>query len=233
MAGGIRGRRHNEDRAQRHALMPVPLLDLIVLGIVVISALLATVRGFTREILAIASWCAAAVAALMLHPALLPYVKEHISNPTIALVVAIAAIFLVTLIIVSFITVQLSDLVLDSRIGALDRSLGFLFGAARGFLICAVAFLFFNWLVTPDMQPEWAREAKTRGILQSTGDSLMALLPDDPETAILQRLKRVKPEGETGEPPAEAVPEQRTQQTPGSYEQSDKQGIRALAGGNN
>jgi membrane protein required for colicin V production len=33
--------------------MPVSILDLVVLGVVVISALLAAVRGFTREVLAI------------------------------------------------------------------------------------------------------------------------------------------------------------------------------------
>src|SRR4249919_1539380 len=103
--------------------LPVALLDLIVLGVVVVSALLAAVRGFTREVLAIASWGIAAVAALLLHPQLVPIVKEHIANPTIALVASIASIFLVTLIVVSFITVRLSDLVLDSRIGALDRTL--------------------------------------------------------------------------------------------------------------
>ena len=46
-----------------------------------------------------------------------------------------AAVFFVTLIIVSLFTVRLSDAILDSKIGALDRSLGFVFGAARGFLL--------------------------------------------------------------------------------------------------
>ena len=42
---------------------PVSVLDLIVIGIVLLSALLASVRGFTREVLAIASWVIAAFAA--------------------------------------------------------------------------------------------------------------------------------------------------------------------------
>ena len=180
--------------------MPVALLDLIVIGVVLLSALLAAVRGFTREVLAIASWIAAAVAALFLHAQVLPYVKPHIAHPTIALVVAIAAVFLVTLIIVSFITVQLSDLVLDSRIGAVDRSLGFIFGAARGFLICVVGFLFFNWLVKPDQQPDWVQQARTRPLLQTTGDRLVAMLPDDPESTILQKLRRPSQDGDADVP---------------------------------
>ncbi|MFC7398933.1 CvpA family protein [Chelatococcus sp. GCM10030263] len=209
--------------------MPVALLDLIVLGVVLLSALLAAVRGFTREVLAIVSWIAAAVAALLLHPHLLPYVKTHIANPTIALVVTIAAIFLVTLIIVSFITVQLSDFVLDSRIGAVDRSLGFLFGAARGFLICVVGFIFFNWLVKTDMQPDWVLQARTRPLLQSTGDSLIAMLPDDPESTILQKFRQPSGDGGTDAPadsdtapqtppPADAAPapQRRTQAPAGT-----------------
>lgn len=170
--------------------MPFSLLDLIVLGVVLISALLAAVRGFTREVLAIASWVIAAVAALMLHPQLLPIVKQHIGNPTVALAVSIAAIFLITLLIVSFITVRLSDLVLDSRIGAVDRTLGFAFGAARGLLVCIIAYIFFNWLVPEKMQPEWARSATIKPFLQSSGDKLMAMLPEDPEGLISKYRNR-------------------------------------------
>src|SRR5689334_14304240 len=68
--------------------MPVTLLDLIVIGVMLISALLAMVRGFTREVLSIAAWVAAAVAALFLHPYLLVYVDDYIKNPTVAQLVA-------------------------------------------------------------------------------------------------------------------------------------------------
>ena len=112
--------------------MPVTLLDLVVIGVVLVSALLAAVRGLTREVLAIASWAAAAIVAWIFHPQLLPFAQQHIPNKTVALVVVIAGLFLATLIIVSLITARISDFVLDSRIGALDRTLGFVFGAGRG-----------------------------------------------------------------------------------------------------
>ena len=47
--------------------MPVTILDLVVIGVVLISALLAAVRGFTREVLAIASWVVAGIVALMFY----------------------------------------------------------------------------------------------------------------------------------------------------------------------
>lgn len=170
--------------------MPVSIFDLVVLGVVFISAILAAVRGFTREVLAIGAWVAAALAALFFHPQLLPVVREHITNPTIALVVAIASIFLVTLLVVSFLTVRLSDLVLDSRIGALDRSLGFLFGAARGVLICVIGYQFFAWLVPEKMQPEWAKTARTRQVLENAGQGLMAMLPENLDRTISDLRKR-------------------------------------------
>ncbi len=44
-------------------------------------------------------------------------------------------VFLIALIVISFITMKIADFIIDSRIGALDRTLGFLFGAARGILL--------------------------------------------------------------------------------------------------
>ena len=84
--------------------MPFTVLDLVVLGIVAVSALLAAVRGVTREVLAIVAWVAAAAVAWTLYPMLLPTVKQHVSSDTVALVASIAAIFLGTLIVVSLIT---------------------------------------------------------------------------------------------------------------------------------
>jgi membrane protein required for colicin V production len=105
-------------------------------------------------------------------------------------------VFVGTLIVVSIITVRISDMILDSRIGALDRTLGFLFGLARGLLIVVVAYQFFSWLVPDKQRPDWVTGAKSRVVLQGTGDWLMSLLPDDPENTILKRFKKNKPDEE-------------------------------------
>ncbi|VFU07744.1 Colicin V synthesis protein [Methylocella tundrae] len=166
-------------------------LDLGLIVVILISAFLAMLRGFTREVLAIASWGAAALAAVYLHPLVLPYVKPYIAKDVIALAVSAAGVFFVTLIVVSLITIKFSDAILDSKVGALDRSLGFVFGAVRGLLLCVIAFIFFNWLVPEKTQPEWVRTARMRPLLQVTGDQLMAMLPDDPE-GLLAKLKQPK-----------------------------------------
>jgi membrane protein required for colicin V production len=173
-------------------------LDLGLIVVVLISAFLAMLRGFTREVLAIASWGAAALAAIYLYPLALPYVKPYIAKDVIALAVAAAAVFFVTLIAVSLITIKLSDAILDSRVGAVDRSLGFLFGAVRGLLLCVIAFVFFNWLVPAQTQPGWVKTARMKPLLQATGDRLMAILPDDPE-GLLNKLKKPKSAGASEE----------------------------------
>src|SRR5271166_4883347 len=159
-------------------------LDLAVIAIVLVSALLSMLRGFSREVLAIGSWAAAAAAAYYFYPLVLPYATPYIHKEIVAQAVSAAAVFFVTLIVVSLFTVRLSDAILDSKIGALDRSLGFLFGAARGFLLGVIAFSIFNWLVAEKQQPEWVRTAKTRPALTESADKIIAMLPEDAANTI-------------------------------------------------
>lgn len=176
-----------------------------------ISGLLAMVRGFMREVFAIASWVIAAVVTLYAYPHALPYAKQYIAQDTIAMAVSVGGVFLLTLLIVSIITVRISDAILDSRIGALDRTLGFLFGLARGFLIMVVAFLFFNWLAQNEQgQPEWIRDARSRVVLQKAGDWLISVLPEDPEKLIREIRGPKDTEQEATEPPPEPVAPQQS-----------------------
>ena len=180
--------------------MPITLLDIVLIGVMLVSGLLAMVRGFMREVLSITAWVLAAAATLYSYAKLLPLAKQYFNNDIVAAVAVIGGVFLLTLLIVSILTVRISDMVLDSRVGALDRTLGFLFGLARGLVIVVVAFMFFNWLVPDRSQPEWVRTAKSKVVLTGTGQWLMSMLPEDPETTILKRLKKPKPE-DTENPP--------------------------------
>ena len=198
--------------------MPVTLLDIILIGVMLISALLAMIRGFMREVLSIAAWLIAALATLYAFSKVMPSAKSYFNNDIVAYAVVLGGTFLATLLIVSVITVRFSDMVLDSRVGALDRTMGFLFGLARGLIIVVVAFLFFVWLVPDRSQPDWVRSAKSRVVLQGTGDWLMSMLPEDLDATISKRFKKAKPEED--EPPQ---PGQRSQLDPprsglGSYE---------------
>ena len=212
--------------------MPITWLDFVLLGVMLISGLLAMIRGFMREILSITAWAAAAIATLLLYNKLLPIAKANISSDIIATVAVIAGVFLITLLVVSIITVRISDMILDSRIGALDRTLGFLFGLARGLIIVVVAFLFFAWLVPANKQPDGVRNAKSRMVLENTGEWLQALLPQDMENYLSQWFKR-RPKGDEQEPP-DAPPDQRSDlrspssQPAGTYPRADRTDMQQL-----
>ncbi|MBB6469994.1 CvpA family protein [Aminobacter carboxidus] len=188
--------------------MPITLLDGILVGFTLVSAMLAMVRGFSREVLSVASWAAAAAAAFFFYKPVVPYVQPYIDNEKIAMAAAAGIVFIIALIIVTIVTMKIADFIIDSRIGALDRTLGFLYGAARGILVVAVGLLFFNWLVGPNA-PAWVSEAKSRPLLESIGTSIENLLPEDPENSILKKLNPQggEPEAGTATPPAEAPAE--------------------------
>src|SRR5665213_3638624 len=174
--------------------MPITLLEILLLVVMLISGLLAMIRGFMREILSIGAWAIAAVVTLYTFSKALPIAQGYFSSNTVATGITVGSIFLITLMLVSILTVRISDLILDSRVGALDRTLGFLFGLGRGLLIVVVAYLFFDWLVPDRSKPEWVLNAKSKVLIKSTGDWLKGMLPEDPESTILKRLKRPKPE---------------------------------------
>ncbi|WP_417684094.1 CvpA family protein [Roseibium sp.] len=204
--------------------MPITLLDGILLVIMLISAVLAMIRGFVREVLSIASWVAAAIAAFLLYKHVLPYAQQYISHELVAMGASAAAVFIVTLLVVSYITMRISDFILDSRIGALDRTLGFVFGAVRGLLLVVVAMMFFNWFVQPQQQPNWVLQAKSRPILISVGERLVAVLPEDPERAIMDKLRQSENSSPAG---AEGESEE------AGYSASERQGLEQLTTGGN
>jgi membrane protein required for colicin V production len=226
--------------------MPITLLDLVLLIVMLVSALLAMIRGFIREVLSIAAWAVAAIVTALFYSKLLPVAKSFFNNDIVANAAVVAGLFLGTLLLASILTVRISDMILDSRVGALDRTLGFIFGLGRGLVIVVVAFLFFAWLVPERSQPDWVRNAKSRVVLQSTGDWLMTMLPDDPESTILKKLKRPKPDEQD---PPDAAPDKRTENgTPATaasaanpaassrtdttgYDRTDRSGMRQLIEG--
>jgi membrane protein required for colicin V production len=211
--------------------MPITLLDIIVLAVMLLSGLLAMIRGFMREILSIAAWGAAALTTLYAFPKLLPTAKTYFNNDTIAMIAVVAGVFLGTLLVATIITSRISDMVLDSRIGALDRTLGFLFGLGRGLLIVVVAFLFFAWLVPDKQQPDWVRSAKSLSVLQSSGAWLQSLLPDDPESTILKRFKKNKPDDEQTDAAPELHSTASTASSDGGYGKGERDGLRKLIEG--
>jgi membrane protein required for colicin V production len=184
--------------------MPTPI-DAIVLIVLLVSGLLAMVRGLMREVLSIAAWLIAALAALLAsNSKMVAWAQDFLKNDIAAKLAVALGVFAITLIVVSMITTKLSDMVLDSKIGALDRTLGFLFGIARGLLITAVCLIFYEFFVQDKQRGEWVTQAKSLVVLENTGKALMAALPEDLAESIFKILSKkatVDEDADSGSPP--------------------------------
>lgn len=156
--------------------------------LVLISAILATARGLTREILSLATWAGSAAIAIYMWQYQPQIAEGFIADKNVAAAATIIVSFLISLIVLHLITMRLADFVVDSRIGPLDRTLGFVFGVARGILIAVVVVIFGQWLLGPNLPP-WASESKSMPLLQQVGDSLISILPEDLEKQITDVLE--------------------------------------------
>src|SRR3954471_11887923 len=116
---------------------PMNWVDLVVLGVIALSGLLAFMRGLVREVLGVGAWIIAAFVASPygVFPYIAPWVRQQISDQTIADAVAMGAVFLIVLIVLSFVASAISSAVQGVGLGGLDRTLGLVFGLARGALL--------------------------------------------------------------------------------------------------
>ena len=161
----------------------ITIFDIGIVAVLVLSGVLAFVRGFVQEVLAIGAWVGAIFAVIFGLPILKPYAREHISNQLIADVAAGAAIFLVSLVVLWIITRLLTNQVKGSALNALDRSLGFVFGLVRGAVLVCLLYIGLAWVMKPQDYPEWLRGARSLPLVVWGADHLKALVPSDTQDA--------------------------------------------------
>ncbi len=157
--------------------LPINLADLIVIIILVVSGIFAFVRGFVHEVLAVGSWIGAAFVTLYAYPIVQPMVLGVITVEFIASLLTGVGLFLVTLVLFSVLTRIFSNRIQQSSLGALDRSLGLLFGFARGAVIVVLAWLALDYMITEDERPGWIEQARSRPLVERGADMLLTLVP--------------------------------------------------------
>ncbi|MDP3264505.1 MAG: CvpA family protein [Tabrizicola sp.] len=147
--------------------------------IVVISAILAFSRGLVRELMAILGWVGAAILAFIFAPSAQPLVKElpvvgeFLSDSCeLSVVAAFAGVFAIGLIVAALFTPLFSSAVQRSALGGIDQALGFLFGALRGVLLIAVAFIVYDRVLSDQAIPmiDDSRTAKVFANFQANID---------------------------------------------------------------
>jgi membrane protein required for colicin V production len=173
------------------------LVDGIVAGVIVVSAILAYSRGLVRETLSIGGWILAAVVAFIFSPNALPlirevpYLGEFIGESCeLGIMASFAAVFAVTLVVVSLFTPLFATVVQRSVIGGIDAGLGFLFGVARGVLLVVVAFIAYDRVVGSEPVPMVA-DSRSAQVFAHLQDQVEAQIPDDAPGWILTRYEQL------------------------------------------
>lgn len=159
--------------------LPINITDLVILLVLVLSGLLAFLRGFVAEVLSVAAWIGALFVAVYGYVYLQPYARQLITfNATAADAAAGLALFVVALIVFTVLGRVLSGTFSMAGLGALDRTLGFLFGLVRGAVLVCLAYLIILWAV-PDRSdhPTWLTQARALPMVEKGADLLWSLVP--------------------------------------------------------
>jgi len=151
--------------------------DIFIIVLIVISGLFAFARGFVREVLSLATWIGASLAALYAFPYSRPIAEQWLQKGIVADAAAGLSVFVVVLIVLSILSSVIARRVKDSSLSAIDRTLGLMFGLLRGVIVACLVYIGVTWALPEANRPVWIKEARTASLLQIGADKLKALVP--------------------------------------------------------
>ena len=200
------------------------ITDVIVIGIILVSGLLALARGLVKEVFSIASWGGAVLVTIYGFTTARPIVRDLLPWPEFEAPATIITLFIGSLIIFSVASHLVSKILQSTGAGVIDRTLGFVFGLLRGVLITVVLFVGVGWYVGPKDQPAWFRNARTVPLAALATNYLVSLAPEHMRKSL---PKIIAPERRSGarEP---SIPT--TADTP-AYRSPDRRSLQRLIEG--
>lgn len=173
------------------------IIDAVVAGVIILSAILAWSRGFVRESLAILGWIGAAVLAFIFAPtvrpliAQLPVLDRFMGDSCeLATIAAFAVVFALALVIFSIITPLFSSVVQRSALGGVDQGIGFLFGVARGILLVAIAFIVYDRVMT-SQQVAMVEQSRSAQVFERMRGQMDESIPDDAPGWVVTRYEQM------------------------------------------
>jgi membrane protein required for colicin V production len=186
-------------------------VDLMVLGVMAVSGLLAFSRGLVREVLSIGAWIGAAVVSMEFLPALRPLVKPYMPSPEWTDPAGYILLFLVSLIVLTLVAKTIGGMVRSSAIGGIDRTLGLLFGLARGAVIAIILYIVAGMAIPVDHWPEPVLDARSLPYIYSGAAWAVRQIPPEyqppvpppPATrqTVLEPILSTTPSGRAIDPP--------------------------------
>lgn len=173
--------------------LPLTAADIGIVVVLLLSAVLAFARGFVHELLSVGAWIGAAAVVVFGLPFARPLARDLVAPPLLADTLSGAVLFIVSLVVFSMMTRGFSRRVRDSALNAIDRSLGAVFGLARGALIICLAYLPIEWLMPPAEQPPWLRDSRSMPLVEQGAGWIRSLVKEGTPAAVdplRERLQR-------------------------------------------
>ena len=129
-------------------------VDYAIIGVIILSALISIVRGFVKEALSLISWVLAFFIASRFYIYITSYLT-YFDSDVISIAVAIAILFISTLIVCAIISYIIGQLVQKTGLSGTDRVLGICFGVLRGILVVALVLFFIDTFTPLSQSQEW------------------------------------------------------------------------------
>lgn len=161
--------------------LPFNPVDGFVFAAVLLSGILALIRGLVREVLSLISWSLAIGAGFKLATYGKAWGMKISSNETVATAIGGFVIFFLVLLVLTIISHYVTKIVRESALSTADRSLGFVFGALRGFLVVVLVYLggVMLFVQKDEDKPAWLKEAQTEPALRTSAGWLQAMMPKE------------------------------------------------------
>ncbi len=154
--------------------------DVAILSVLLISGLIALVRGFVKELLHILCWIAAAVITVKGFEYVQPFIAGWVQPEILADVGTAGGLFVISLVILVVLTAVVARKVRESKVGGFDRALGFAFGLARGALLLALSYLVVIQFLPQEEedQPDWFRASMAMPLVAESARILTSIAPE-------------------------------------------------------
>lgn len=171
--------------------------DVIIISIILISSILAFIKGFVSAVLSFANWVISFYLVIYVSPKVADLLSDTVDSEQTAKIFAAVLVFITSFIILALINSQIVRFVRSAGVGALDRTMGLAFGMVRGVLIGVVIFLTttigYNMLAgdSEKLGPEWLTNAKSFNILQMTSSAVVDYIPDDKFKEAQDKIKEI------------------------------------------
>jgi membrane protein required for colicin V production len=152
-------------------------IDLFIIAVIVLSALISLVRGFVKESISLVTWVVAGVLALRYYAPMADLLEPFINSVNLRQWVGGGILFIATLVVGAIVNFIVSQLVSKTGLSGTDKTLGVVFGAARGVLIVTMLVLLAS--LTPMPEADWWKESAMVGFFQQLAEWVRGVIPDD------------------------------------------------------